>query len=111
MTASERLIEQYTQLDKTVAEMRGEQAVPLAETIHGDLQKANRTLQMGARVALRKVKKVLGVETGDGDDDEDEDMDGDTLVEETELEYELQRSLRYAERGIRRMVKGLRDEE
>jgi hypothetical protein len=109
--ASERLIVQYVRLDKTIADMRGEQAVPLAETIHGDLQEADRTLRMAARVAVRKVRKVLGIETGEADDDEDEDMEGDTLIEETEMEHELQRSLRYAERGVRRMVKGLRDEE
>jgi hypothetical protein len=105
------LIVQYVRLDKTIADMRGEQAVPLAETIHGDLQEADRTLRMAARVAVRKVRKVLGIETGEADDDEDEDMEGDTLIEETEMEHELQRSLRYAERGVRRMVKGLPDEE
>jgi hypothetical protein len=61
---------------------------------------------MGARVALRNVKKVLGADAEGGtDEDGDVDMEGEGKT--VELNYELQKSLRYAERGIKRMVKGL----
>jgi hypothetical protein len=58
---------------------------------------------------LRNVKKVLGADVedfvmGEADEDGDVDMEGG---EEVELNFELQKTLRYAERGVKRMVKGL----
>ncbi|KAH7396565.1 hypothetical protein DE146DRAFT_695529 [Phaeosphaeria sp. MPI-PUGE-AT-0046c] len=113
-TASETLLDEYARLDKKIADMGSEQAGPLGDTWHQELQEAERQLQMGARVAVRNVKKVLGaVLDGDGKDTDltrDSEMqkaEGDGL----ELKYELQRSLRYAERGVKRMVKGLPEED
>lgn len=69
---------------------------------------------MGARVAVRNVKKVLGAVV-DGDDNdaevkrEDEMQEGDGGGQE--LNYDLQKSLRYAERGVKRMVRGLPEDE
>lgn len=107
LASSEALLEEYERLDKVIADMRDEQAEPITETWHLELQDAERQLHMGARVALRNVQKVLGVnmESIGGADSEDE---GD---EKQELNYELHRSLRYAERGVKRMVKGVPDEE
>jgi hypothetical protein len=109
LAAAEDLLNEYERLEKMIVDMRDEQADPVAETWHRELQTAEQQLQMGARVALRNVKKVLGAEEatdrhGDQHMDEDED-DGQ------ELNYELQKSLRYAERGVKRMVKGLPDDE
>ncbi|KAF1911184.1 hypothetical protein BDU57DRAFT_507933 [Ampelomyces quisqualis] len=107
LASSSALLQEYERLDKVSTDMRDEQAGPVTETWHQELQEAERQLQMGARVALRNVQKVLGVnvesieriDTGGEGDGQDE------------LNYELHKSLRYAERGVRRMVKGLPDDE
>jgi hypothetical protein len=67
-------------------------------------------LNLGARVALRNVKKALGMPR---DDDVDEDGDEEMRDVEGEqvLSYEWQKSLQYVERGVKRMVKGLPDDE
>jgi hypothetical protein len=93
-----------------IANLRDEQSDPIADTWKQDVEETDRQLKMGARVALRNVKKVLGADVeGDGlgrtDEDGDVDMEGEG--EKVELNYELQKSLRYAERGVKRMVKGL----
>jgi hypothetical protein len=113
LSSSEALLEEYERLDKMIMDMGDQEAEPVAETWHQDLQEVEQKLQMGARVALRNVKKVLGADAekedigtaGDGDDE----MQG--LEGEQELNYELKKSLRYAERGVKRMVKGLPDGE
>jgi len=114
LAASENLIKEYERLDKMSKDMQQEDAKPVAETWNQELAEAERQLKMGARVALRNVKKVLGADTeedergvteGDGDE-EMQDAEGGQ-----ELNYELQKSLRYAERGVKRMVKGLPDDE
>jgi hypothetical protein len=107
LEASENLIKEYERVDNMGKEMRNEDAKPVAETWNQELAEAERQLNVGARVALRNVKKVLGAdmegEEVDGDGDEEmQDAEG-----EKELNYELQKSLRYAERGVKRMVKGL----
>jgi hypothetical protein len=108
LAASEALLNEYERLDKIIVDMRDEQAEPVAETWQQELQEAEQLLQKGARVALRNVKKVLGAEEVGGEQG-DEEMHEE---EETqELNYELQKSLRYAERGVKRMVKGLPDDE
>jgi uncharacterized protein YdcH (DUF465 family) len=109
LSSSEALLEEYERLDKMITDMRDGQEELVAETWHQDLQEAGQKLQMGARVALRHVKKVLGAEvetdggiaTGDGDDEMHDIERGQ------ELNYELEKNLRYAERGVKRMVKGL----
>jgi uncharacterized protein YbcI len=105
LTASEALINEYERLDKMIADMRDEEAEPIAETWQQELQEAEQKLQLGARVALRNVKKVLGAEDAGHEEMHDEGE------EKQELNYELQKSLRYAERGVKRMVKGLSKDE
>jgi hypothetical protein len=106
------LLEEYERLDKMISDMRDEQTYPMAETWHQDLEGTKQKLEMGARVALRNVKKVLGAEVNDdavaAGGEGDEEM---TLVEDDSLNYELQKSLRYVERGVKRMVKGLPADE
>jgi hypothetical protein len=109
LAASEGLLNEYERLDKMIVDMREEQADPFAETWHEELQEAEQQLQMGARVALRKVNKVLGAdEASDGHGDQEIHENGE---DEQMLNYELQKSLRYAERGVKRMVKGLPEDE
>jgi hypothetical protein len=107
LSASEGLVKQYQRLDDTIGELREGQYEPIADTWKQDVEDTDRQLKMGARVALRNVKKVLGADA-DADEDVDMESEGDGKVE---LSFELQRSLRYAERGVRRMVKGLPIEE
>lgn len=117
ITASENLLKEYARLDDMIKGMRKEQMQPLGETWNQDIEEADGKLRMGARVALRRVGKVLGIDKMEEDGDEimgEEDGVVVTSREEVEMgekSYELQKSLRYAERGVRRMVKGLKEEE
>ncbi|KAF1834351.1 hypothetical protein BDW02DRAFT_525584 [Decorospora gaudefroyi] len=111
LSASEGLIKEYQRLDDMIAELRDEQAEPIADTWKQNVEDTDRQLRMGARVALMNVKKVLGADVERGametaDAEGDMDMDGGQ-GDEIELNYELQKSLRYAERGVKRMVKRL----
>jgi hypothetical protein len=88
-----------------ITSLRDEQTEPVGETWKQEIEETDRQLKMGARVALRNVKKVIGVEVEAG-----EDQDGDVNMEgseKMELNYGLRESLRYAERGVKRMVKTL----
>ena len=113
LTASEGLIAQYQRLDNIIKDLRNEDAESVADKWKQDIHEAEMQLKMGARVALRNVKKVLGAdiesdEVAAADEGADENMEG---AAGEELDYELQKSLRYAERGIKRMVKGLPKDE
>lgn len=90
-----------------IAKLREERPDTIADTWKQDIEDTDKQLKKGARVALRNVKKVLGADVEDSammDEDDDVDMEGG---EKVQLNYELQKSLRYAERGVKRMVKGL----
>ncbi|KAI4677203.1 uncharacterized protein J4E88_007011 [Alternaria novae-zelandiae] len=107
LRASEALVNEYQRLDGMIAKLREEQPDTIADTWKQDIEDTDKQLKKGARVALRNVKKVLGADVEDSvmtDEDGDVDMQGG---EKVELNYELQKSLRYAERGVKRMVKGL----
>jgi hypothetical protein len=113
LTASEALLDEYERLDKMIVDMRDEEEDPVAETWQQELREAEQKLQMGARVALRNVKKVLGADDAShehSDEHSDEEIH-DEGKEKQALNYELQKSLRYAERGVKRMVKGLPEDE
>ena len=109
LTASSSLVDEYRRLDDMITKLRNEQPAALVDTWKHDVEDTDRQLRRGARVALRNVKKMLDADVEDvvmGEADEDGDVkmeDG----EEVELNYELRKSLKYAERGVKRMVKGL----
>jgi MFS superfamily sulfate permease-like transporter len=107
LSTSEGLINEYRRLDGMIAKLREEQPDAIADKWKQDIEDTDKQLKRGARVALRNVKKVLGADmedTGMTDEDGDVDMEAG---EKAELNYELHKSLRYAERGVKRMVKGL----
>lgn len=84
--------------------MYDEQTILMTEAWNQDIENIERKLKLGARVALRNAKKVLGAEI--------KDRDGEMATieveeEEKELDDELHKRLNYAERGVKRMVKGL----
>ncbi|KAF2690131.1 hypothetical protein K458DRAFT_459163 [Lentithecium fluviatile CBS 122367] len=109
--ACKSLISEYNAIEATIVGMGGDRQKKVTEKWARDVTETEGKLRLGHRVALRNVKKVLGAngETGTGADEE-EQMEGDGLMT-GELNYELLKSLRYAERGIKRMVKGLPKEE
>jgi type V secretory pathway adhesin AidA len=111
LAASEGLIREYKRLDKTITDRHDEDTEPVAEIWYQGIQETERQLKMGARVALRNVKKVLGadVERVMTKDGEEEMHESERAGQE--LSYELQKSLRYVERGVKRMVKGLPNDE
>ncbi|KAF2830761.1 hypothetical protein CC86DRAFT_316313 [Ophiobolus disseminans] len=112
LAASERLLREYERLDNMSREMQDDEVEPITATWNQELVEAEHQLKMGARVALRNVKKVLGAED---DGTGATDGDGDQVMQEAEtgqeLNYELHKGLRYAERGVRRMVKGLGEDK
>ncbi|KAF2812290.1 uncharacterized protein BDZ99DRAFT_518148 [Mytilinidion resinicola] len=96
--------------------MRIEDAVPeadraLPEVWRGEEARVRRVLEVGYRVAVKKVEGALGVER----DEDEEEMDGDAwkVVRENFQRVQAQKVLdvagtvRYAERGVMRMAKGL----
>jgi hypothetical protein len=112
LRASASLIDEYDRLDKTITSIHDKGQIEISETWKGEIEETSEILKKGARTALRKVQKVLGAEvqgapemTGAVDTSVDEDMDG------VELNYELQKGLKYTERGVKRMIKGLDEED
>ena len=83
-----------------ITQMAGEQRNSIAGIWAKDVEETEQKLMLGHEVALRKVKKVLGVDGGE---------QGSEAVEggDDESDYQLQKCLKYAERGVKRMVKGL----
>ncbi|KAJ4371540.1 hypothetical protein N0V83_004759 [Neocucurbitaria cava] len=113
LTASEGLITQYQRLDDRIRDLRNEDTDSVVDKWKQDIHETEMQLKMGARVALRNVKKVLGADVMDdevAEESAEDKMEGVVLVEE-ELNYELAKGLRYAERGVKRMVKGLPKDE
>ncbi|KAF2001842.1 hypothetical protein P154DRAFT_574520 [Amniculicola lignicola CBS 123094] len=74
-----------------------------------DLDETEGKLTLGYRVAMRKTMKVLGAEEVDGQSGKNskEDAEVEDAMKGVELNYDLQNGLRYMERGVKRMVKGL----
>jgi hypothetical protein len=107
LASSEALLREYERLDKVFTNMRDEQTEPHADIWHQELQEAERQLQLGARVAARKVKKMLGADLESDGDEEILEVEG----ADQELNYDLHKSLRYVERGVKRMVKGVPKDE
>lgn len=112
LTASQHLVSEYDGLDKKITGMRDTEPEGLVETWTGDVDKTARLLKIGAETAIRNVKEVLGAEVeaeeAVGSNEEEEAL---AAVGNMELNYELQKSLQYAERGVKKMVKGLPQDE
>lgn len=108
LKAAQRLVGEYDRLDKMILGMRDAEPEGVAEAWIEDVEKTTRLLKIGAETAIRNVKKVLGADVEvdgiTGTREESERMDA---VEKMELNYELHKSLHYAERGVKKMVKGL----
>ncbi|RMZ73800.1 60s ribosomal l15 [Pyrenophora seminiperda CCB06] len=106
LTASEGLVGEYERLDGMMAQLRDEHAETIEDTWKRDVEATASQLRMGARVTLRKVKRILGI-AGEDCRQELEGKDGDGGSETSQLSCELQKSPRLAERRVQKMVKGL----
>ncbi|KAF2628684.1 hypothetical protein BU25DRAFT_390469 [Macroventuria anomochaeta] len=112
LTASEHLVGGYDRLDKMIVSMRDAEPEGVAEAWTEDIEKTARLLKIGAETAITNVKKVLGADVEiDGMGETREEGERMDAVEKMELNYELQKSLQYAERGVRKMVKSLPQDE
>mgnify|MGYP004499524975 CR=1 FL=1 len=112
LTASENLVSEYNRLDKTIVGMRDTEPEGIAEAWAGDVETTARLLKTGAETAIRNVKKVLGADVEVGDMEQTrKESERMHAVEKMELNYELQKSLQYAERGVKKMVKSLPQDE
>jgi hypothetical protein len=103
--ACKSLVSEYNGFEAMVADMAGDKQNQVSKIWAQDVAEAERKLRLGHKVALRSVKKVLGAEEGvNGADADDGEMGGDDVVT-GELNYGLLQGLRYAERGVKRMVR------
>ncbi|KAL5380102.1 hypothetical protein PMIN04_002617 [Paraphaeosphaeria minitans] len=111
--ARRSMMSDYAGLEATIAKMAGSNMNTVTEKWVQDIEREERLLKLGHKTAVKHVKKVLGAEVQG-----EETRDGETPGEETEggekgigvqgkLNMELLQGLRYAERGVKRMVKGV----
>jgi hypothetical protein len=118
LNASKDLVADYNEIERIITHAVEEGAeLDEAEDWRRELQEAERLIGLGKKKALRDVKRVLGAEVEDGDmmDVYSEGADGirndtddhDNKIFSYEVNYELQKALRYAERGVKRMTKCL----
>lgn len=108
LTASGNLVGEYVRLDKHIADMRDTQSEGVAEAWADDVENTARLLNIGAATAIRTVRKMLGADTNDeGMEDRGDESVTMEALDRMELNYELQKSLHYAERGVKNMVKSL----
>lgn len=111
LMASEHLVGEYDRLDKMIMGMRDAEPEGIAEAWTEDIEKTARLLRVGAETAIRNVKKVLGADVGDEETEAEDESARLQGLEKMVLNYELQKSLQYAERGVKKMVKCLPQDE
>jgi hypothetical protein len=106
--ACRSMISEYDSLEAEIGELAGDNNNTVTEKWVEDIERTERLLKLGHKTAVRYVKRVLGAEAH-GDEtlcDETEGQERGIGVQE-ELNMELLQGLRYAERGVKRMVKSL----
>lgn len=112
LTVSGHLIDEYDRLENLIAGMRDAEPEGIAEAWAEDVEGTARLLRIGAESGIRNVKKVLGADVEDADTggtkEEGKRMDG---VDNMELNFELRKNLQYAEKGVKKMVRGLPSDE
>lgn len=116
MAFSEDLVKEYRRLDGLITRVRPEQPEAIPEDWKREIYRVGNQFRLGSRVALRDVKKVLGADPG-GENADVPDGDDHIFVEGSPetvhgpLSYNLCRSLRDTEKGVRWMLKGLPSKE
>lgn len=108
LTHSVSLINEYDRLDKIIADTLDPEPKNVSEAWTDDKERMARLLRIGAKTAIRNVRKVLGAEIGDDDiEDIGEESEKMDMVEKMALNYKLREGLQYAEEGVKKMVKSL----
>ncbi|KAF2649832.1 hypothetical protein K491DRAFT_697782 [Lophiostoma macrostomum CBS 122681] len=110
--SSEDLLNEYGRIEKLIEDSKCGDEQPMADSWQQEAKDMERQLELGRKKAIRDVKKTLGadydgergLEHPEGPDGAEENIGG---KENDTLDYELLKTLRYAERGVKRMVKGL----
>lgn len=110
LNASQQLIGEYDRLNEMIVGIWDAEPEGVAEAWTEDVEKTARLLKVGAATAFRNMKMVLGADV-EADNVVEEGSERMDAVETMELNYELQKSLQYAERGVKKMVKGLPQDE
>ena len=101
---SKGLIAEYDRIDGMVRDWVEESASPAPDDLEADVKAMKQLIDLGHSNATRKVKKLMNVKgTDEGGKEEEENVDEDGTM----LDYGLERTLRYAERGVKRIVKGI----
>ncbi|KAF3037781.1 hypothetical protein E8E12_003608 [Didymella heteroderae] len=114
LTASRELVHEYDRLDKMVVGIREAEPEGVAESWAEEVNRTAKLLKIGAETATKHVQKVLGADVEGGDTKGSTLVeDGETMeaLERMELNCELHKGLVYAERGIKKMIKGLSEPE
>ncbi|KAF1956923.1 hypothetical protein CC80DRAFT_471228 [Byssothecium circinans] len=98
------LISDYEEFEAMITQMAGEQKNSVTDTWTQDVKDTEEKLTLEYKLAIKKVEKMLGGHA-------EEDENGPGKGEDSGKVYELHKCLKYAERGVKRMVKGLPKEE
>ncbi len=114
---SEGLVKEYQRLDNMAGDLQDEDTKSMVDTWMQSVGKTETQLRMGARIAQRNVLKVLGADIQDEggkmdhEGEGEEGMDAGEASEGKELNMELHKTLKYAERAVKKMVKGLPNDD
>ncbi|PVH94299.1 hypothetical protein DM02DRAFT_676276 [Periconia macrospinosa] len=98
------LLFKYNSLENLITQMANELDTSVTEAWATDVAETEKLLGLGHKQAVRGMKRALGMGAG-GTGEEIPRIEG--FQKEEKHGFELQKSLRCAERGVRRMVKGL----
>lgn len=113
INTSHGLVVEYDRFETMVTETAqdNDSRQPITDTYQEEVKEMEKLLKVGYRNALRNVKKVMRANHEDvemnGTKEVEGEVDGYGETMKMQLNYELETALRYAERGIRRMMKGL----
>lgn len=109
LAASGYLLAEYARLNNVIAELHDGQTTFDAGAWDKEVSVMEDKLKLGARVALKRVDRALGaVGKHEGGDDKipDDDMEG-VDIEQHKEDLKFFKSLHYAQRGVRRMIKAV----
>ncbi|KAF2800161.1 hypothetical protein K505DRAFT_413173 [Melanomma pulvis-pyrius CBS 109.77] len=113
INTSHGLVAEYDRLETMVTETAqdNESRQPITDKYQEEVKEMEKLLKVGHRNALRNVKKVMRANHEDVEVNGTKEVEGEVdeygETMEMQLNYELETALRYVERGIRRMTKGL----
>ena len=103
-TACCNMLSQYYDLESTIEELVPVDNATITDKWMQDIEETERLLRVGYKTAARNAQKALGMETDGCETAEGEDNGIGVL---TNVNMELREGLRYTERGVKRMVKGI----